>query len=658
MAAGGGFPEPRELLIVTAEDARFESIAAILVRSGFRVGRTEGGSSGWSKCATLRPELVIIDSEIPGETGLAFCQRLKAAPETRETPVLVMLATVDPESVKQVFAAGAADFVTQPVVAEELLERVSIQIEIQAAKHKLVAKPAGRSRPVSEMQRLAETLEARPLRLLEAVLEAQGTGGIGTWIYQIRENRLFLSDQIYELLGISPGNPPSLEESFDLVHPEDLEKVKQSLANALLGEPFCVQPRILRKDGRWLTVRSTGKVLYGETGRPQRMVGVVQDISQSKAAEEALRMAQEFNLQVVSSANEGIIVLDPELRFTVWSPFMEDLSGLPADRVLGKLPSELFPFLEAADVMDALQRAFLGHTVRLADVPLDFPLSGTNCRARTVHSPLRDSTGQITGVLVLVQEIEVRKTGEDHGPPLRREMKNMVPDAETAKRDLESFSYAVSHDLRAPLRAIAGFADILAEDCGERLGADGGKALAVIRAEAGRMGRMLEELLVYHRLGGKPLKKEATDMAALAKAAFDRVKAAGGLPEVELSVGKMPIVEVDPGFMLQVWNHLLSNAVKFSRNRQRIRIEVEGNANGVQAVFCVRDNGAGFDMQHKGKLFQIFQRLHSEHEFEGDGVGLALVKRIVTRHGGKVWAEGAVDQGAAFFFSIPVASPS
>lgn len=658
MAAGGGFPEPRELLIVTADDACFETIADILVRSGFRVGRTDGGSSGWSRCVTLRPELVIIDNDIPGESGIAFCQRLKAAPETRDTPVLVVLGTVDPESVKQVFAAGGADFISRPVVAEELLERVSIQVELQTAKNKLATKPPGRARPLSEMQRLAETLEARPLRLLEAVLEAQGTGGIGTWIYQIREDRLFLSDQIYEFLGIPPGNPPSLDEFFDLVHPEDREKVKQSLANALLGEPFRVQHRVLRKDGGWLTVSSTGKVLYGETGRPQRMVGVVQDISQSKAAEDALRRALEFGLQVVSSANEGIIVLDPEMRFRVWNPFMEGLSGLTADRVLGRLPSELFPFLGAADVMDALQRAFLGQTVRLADVPLDFPLLGTSYRGRTIHSPLRDSSGQINGVLVLVQEIQLRKTEEDQARPSQGDMEKLILEAEAAKRDLESFSYAVSHDLRAPLRAITGFSEILAEDGGDRLGPEMRKALGVICAEAGRMGRMLEELLTFHRLGSKPLNKETTDMAALAKAAFDRITASGGYPEVELKVGEMPTVEVDPGFMLQVWNHLLGNAVKFSRKRRRIMIDVEGQANGVQAVFCVRDNGVGFDMRHKGKLFQIFQRLHSEREFEGDGVGLALVKRIVARHGGRVWAEGAVDQGAAFFFSIPAVSSS
>lgn len=226
---------------------------------------------------------------------------------------------------------------------------------------------------------------------------------------------------------------------------------------------------------------------------------------------------------------------------------------------------------------------------------------------------------------------------------------------EEANRELEAFSYSVSHDLRAPLRAIDGFSRMIVEDHAESLGPEGRRLLDVVSANARKMSLLIDDLLRLSRLGRGEIRLATIDMEALARAAFEEiVEEPAARERVDFRVARLPRVEGDPALLRQVWINLLSNAVKFSAARERPVVEVGGALDGGSAVFSVKDDGAGFDMAYAGRLFGVFQRLHGPSEFEGTGVGLALVKRIVLRHGGRVWAEGAPGQGAKFSFSLPV----
>ena len=227
---------------------------------------------------------------------------------------------------------------------------------------------------------------------------------------------------------------------------------------------------------------------------------------------------------------------------------------------------------------------------------------------------------------------------------------------EAANKELESFSYSVSHDLRSPLRAIDGFSRILLEDHAAALDAEGRRLLGVIRDSSRKLGELIDDLLEYSRLGRRPLASAAVDMRRLVEEAFAALPAAGGrAPRLEL--GALPAARGDATLLQQAWFNLLANAAKFSGKREQPLIAVRGDEHGAQCVYCVQDNGAGFDMRYREKLFNVFQRLHSEDEFEGTGVGLAIVQRVIARHGGRVWAEGKVDAGAAFYFSLPKGSP-
>ncbi len=225
---------------------------------------------------------------------------------------------------------------------------------------------------------------------------------------------------------------------------------------------------------------------------------------------------------------------------------------------------------------------------------------------------------------------------------------------EGTNAELESFSYSVSHDLRAPLRAIHGFARILLEDHNAKLDPEARRLLGVIDQNTRRMGQLIDDLLAFSRLGRKEIASARVDMTELARLVADELRRGeGDRNGLELRIDSLVPAHGDPALLRQVLSNLLQNALKFTRGRPDARIEVGSRPDGKETVYFVKDNGAGFDARYVDKLFGVFQRLHSAEEFDGTGVGLAIVKRIVQRHGGRVWAEGKLNEGATFYFSLP-----
>jgi light-regulated signal transduction histidine kinase (bacteriophytochrome) len=230
-----------------------------------------------------------------------------------------------------------------------------------------------------------------------------------------------------------------------------------------------------------------------------------------------------------------------------------------------------------------------------------------------------------------------------------------------ANQELEAFTYSVSHDLRAPLRAMNGFSRILIEDYAAEMPEEARHYLDLVQDNARQMGRLVDDLLAFSRLGRQPVVKLPVALAPIAQQVFDDLHADCEGRDVEFVVGDLPVIEADPGLMRQVFANLIGNALKFTRGREVARIEIGTSPELAQAgevVVYVKDNGVGFDMAYAPKLFGVFQRLHRAEEYEGTGVGLALVQRIVHRHGGRVWAESAPDQGATFHVALPVAVPA
>jgi light-regulated signal transduction histidine kinase (bacteriophytochrome) len=211
----------------------------------------------------------------------------------------------------------------------------------------------------------------------------------------------------------------------------------------------------------------------------------------------------------------------------------------------------------------------------------------------------------------------------------------------------------VSHDLRAPLRAIHGFVRILLEEHGQEIAGDARRYLDLVAANAQQMGRLVDDLLQFSRMGRQALNTQAVNTTAVAQRALDQLQPLLEGRQVELTIGELPPVDGDPALLQQVFVNLIGNAIKYTKGREPARIEVGARVESTgEVVYFVRDNGAGFDMRYAHKLFGVFQRLHRSDEYEGTGVGLALVHRIVAKHGGRIWPEAAVGEGATFFFTL------
>lgn len=376
-------------------------------------------------------------------------------------------------------------------------------------------------------------------------------------------------------------------------------------------------------------------------------------------AEKRTAQASQRALVVLDTVREPIVLLDGEQRIQMHNSAFAELYGIEKGRKVSSL-DEL-----GAAWQDKVMRQRLDDVLARGRELWDYELQQETADGlrRTVllnarRMPLPE--GDDHAVLVTVSDISLQKTAQQEIAALNRQLEGKVEQVSEVNRELEAFSYSVSHDLRAPLRHVAGFSDKLGRHLGEGMDEKTRHYLEVIGGSARRMSQLIDDLLVYSRLGRGALRLQAVDMQSLvaeARAMLDAGEQGEGRADrVEWRISPMPIVLADENMMRQVWSNLLGNAVKYSSQRERAVIDVEHRRQDDGShLFSVRDNGAGFDMAYAGKLFGVFQRLHKASDFPGTGIGLASVRRVLGRHGGRIWAESAPDQGATFFFTLPAA---
>lgn len=380
---------------------------------------------------------------------------------------------------------------------------------------------------------------------------------------------------------------------------------------------------------------------------PGTMVVMFQDITKRKQTEEALECSERRLSDLIFSTADWVWEVDANGTYTYCSPQVEDILGYRPSEIVGKTPFDLMPPQESERVRDVFKH-IVDEKAPIKELEnWNLSRDGETVYILTDGVPILDVDGNLLGYRGVDRDITARKQAEDE---LRRSRDQLA----AAYKELESFSYSVSHDLRAPLRSIDGFSQAVLEDCRDKLDDQGRDYLSRLSQAAQKMGELIDDMLKLSRLSQKDLRLEAVDLSRLARDLDEEMRKRHPERRVDFHSEDGLVAQADPALIRQALFNLISNAWKFTAERETACIEL-GSHREEQGTetFYVRDNGAGFDMEYVDKLFGPFQRLHALSEFRGNGVGLATVKRIIARHDGTVRAEGEVDRGATFYFTLP-----
>jgi PAS domain S-box-containing protein len=365
---------------------------------------------------------------------------------------------------------------------------------------------------------------------------------------------------------------------------------------------------------------------------------------------EVVERTQQASL--LNLTHDSIFVRDMNFVITYWNIGAQELYGWSAEDAIGKHSNHLLQTVFPAPLEDI-------HAVLLRTGRWEGELKRTTAQGTTVavvarYALRRDELERPVAILETSNDITERKRREQEIENLNLELAKRSTALEAINKELEAFAYSVSHDLRAPLRHIAGFTELLHKKASTVVDEKSNRYIAMILDSAKRMGNLIDDLLAFSRIGRAETQKTLFSLTQLVREALSEVRQDAEGRNIAWKVGALPDFYGDRSMLRLVLVNLISNAIKFTRTRTQAEIEIGGaDGNGDDLVVFVRDNGVGFDMKYVNKLFGVFQRLHESAAFEGTGIGLATVQRIIHRHGGKVWAEGVVDRGATFYFSTP-----
>lgn len=535
----------------------------------------------------------------------------------------------------------------------------------------------GISRDITERFKVEEEL-----RKAKSDLQmAQEIARICSYEFDVVNNKVTWSPNTQQLLGLPPNEKMSAGTLRSMIVPENVDSVYDDFDKAVAKKSGYKQSFKLKKpNGEIIYLESIGRPTLSKSGKLLKMVGTLQDVTAEKLADEkvaklneeleqrvlkrtkqlnkalaAIQDREEHFRALIQNSSDAIQLIDKNGKATYFSDSVKSILGHMPNDLLGKpIMSLIHPddhekvalLLKEALNFEAKPIIFVARMLHKNDTWRWMETTINNM----LHNPAINA--MVINYHDITDRVMYQEALEQLNLTLEEKVQERTHQLERANKELEAFTYSVSHDLRAPLRAIVGFGKVLDRDHMNQLPAEGSRMLRIIMDNSQKMGQLIDDLLEFSRVGRREQKNYLFDPTELVneiiKDHFSNID-----QQIKIEVKPMPKMLADRAMLKQVYVNLISNAVKYSSSAKPNKIEIGCTIENKKNIFYISDTGVGFDMRYKDKLFGVFQRLHSARDFEGTGVGLALVHRIILRHGGSIWAEGKVNAGATFFFSIP-----
>ncbi|HEY1171315.1 MAG TPA: PAS domain S-box protein [Verrucomicrobiae bacterium] len=633
----------KELFILVLEDSAYDAalIDLELEKSGFkfksqRVETKDEFVSGLNQ----HPDIILSDHGLPlFDSFMALKLAKEQAPDV---PFIFVTGNLGEEVAIKTFKCGATDYVLKSKLSSNLA--LAVRRAVREAEERKLRK---------EVEDALRESEARFRMLMEGVKDyalclLDPEGKVVSW-----------NSGSTSLKGY--GNEDILGQNFSRFYIESDRQKKlpeHALRQAATDSRFEEEGWRVRKDGSTFWANTVITALEDPEGNLQGFALVTRDVTERRRVFEALHASEARKKAILDTALDAIISIDSEGLIREWNPAAERMFGHTHNEIIGRSMEEI---VIAPALRKLYQDGLTNYLIHGVGSLIGHRMELTAQRADGSEFPVEMAiTRVVDGQLMLtcfVRDIAKRKEAEMEIWRLNSILEDRVmqrtAELEAANKELEAFSYSVSHDLRAPLRHINGFVEMLQQRLGGRLDEEDAQLFKTIAAAASRMGKLIDDLLAFSQMNRTELRKVPVGLEKLVNEVRETVSHDLNGRKVAWEIGPLPEVLGDMSLLRQALINLMSNALKYTRQREEAHIKVGSMQAKQEHVIYVQDNGVGFDMKYSDKLFGVFQRLHRAADFEGTGIGLANVRRIINRHGGRTWAKGKLGKGATFYFSLP-----
>lgn len=498
------------------------------------------------------------------------------------------------------------------------------------------------------------------LKESESVLKkSQSMAHVGSWRLDLKKNHLYWSDEVFEIFGLNLEEFEATYEAYlQAVHPDDRSAVELAYTNAVKEhQPYDITHRILRPDGTIRFVHEKTEDIRDESGEIVMFIGMIHDITESKQMAIKLQESEERFRQIFENINVGIAIYTSrkdgnDFTFTDINPYGAQSGRKMRGEHIGKSVLDVYPGVVEMGLFSVFQEVWR------TGKPKNYPIS--QYRDEKILLWVENYITKLPSgeIMAVYEDLTSERNAENELKKYREHLEELVAqrtaEIEIKNKELETFTYSVSHDLKAPLRGIDGYSRLLTEEYADRLDGEGLKFLSNIRLSAEQMNQLIEDLLAYSRMERRSIHTATIDLKTLVELLISERQHDIETGQIQIDI-QLPFCSIwaDSDTLRQVIGNYLDNAIKFSKEMKLPVVEIGGIENDNSWTIWVKDNGIGFDVQYHDRIFQIFQRLHRIEEYPGTGVGLAIVRKAVERMGGRVWAESTIDKGATFYVEIP-----